>query len=72
MLVPETIGPIAAIKEIPFALKMARAGKVPNPLKPHKAKKLDEVKRLNKLIAEQEKQQREAAAAGRRPVTTSK
>jgi len=63
-LVPETIGPIGAIKEIPFALKMAKAGKVPNPLKPHKAKKLDEVKRLNKLIAEQEKQQREAAAAG--------
>jgi succinate dehydrogenase / fumarate reductase iron-sulfur subunit len=63
-LVPETIGPIGAIKEIPFALKMAKAGKVPNPLKPHKAKKLDEVKRLNKLIAQQEKQQREAAAAG--------
>ena len=44
-LVPETIGPIAAIKDVPFALQLARAGKVPNPLKPHKAKKLDEVKR---------------------------
>jgi succinate dehydrogenase / fumarate reductase iron-sulfur subunit len=58
-LVPETVGPIAAIKEIPFAMKMVRAGKVPNPLKPHKAPKLDEVRRLNKLVGEQEKQQLE-------------
>jgi len=49
-LVPKTIGPIAAIKDIPFALQLARAGKVPNPLSSHKAKENDEVKRLWKLL----------------------
>ena len=63
-LVPETVGPVNAIKEIPFALRLARAGKVPNPLKPHKAKKLDEVRKLNKLIESQERATLEAANAG--------
>jgi succinate dehydrogenase / fumarate reductase iron-sulfur subunit len=67
-LVPETIGAVNAIKEIPFALKMVRAGKVPNPLKPHKAKKLDEVRKLHKLLTKNEKQELEQAKAGpRRP-----
>jgi succinate dehydrogenase iron-sulfur subunit len=63
-LVPETVGALAAIKEIPFAMKMVRAGKVPNPLKPHKAGKLDEVRRLNTLIGDQEKQALEAVHRG--------
>jgi succinate dehydrogenase / fumarate reductase iron-sulfur subunit len=63
-LVPETVGPVNAIKEIPFALRLARAGKVPNPLKPHKAKKLDEVRKLNKLIQSQEQATLAAANAG--------
>ena len=58
-LVPETIGAIAAIKDIPFALKLARAGKVPNPLKPHKAKKLDEVKQAEQAVGQQEKEELE-------------
>jgi succinate dehydrogenase / fumarate reductase iron-sulfur subunit len=67
-LVPETVGAINAIKEIPFALRLARAGKVPNPLRPHKAKKLDEVRKLHKLIESQEQEARKAATAGpRRP-----
>jgi succinate dehydrogenase / fumarate reductase iron-sulfur subunit len=52
-LVPKTIGPIAAITQIPFALQLARAGKVPNPLAPHKAKDNAEVKRLWQLIEAQ-------------------
>jgi succinate dehydrogenase / fumarate reductase iron-sulfur subunit len=63
-LVPETVGPIAAIKEIPFALKMVRAGKVPNPLRPHKADKLDEVRRLEKLVAEQEREELQEVKRG--------
>ena len=48
-------------------MKMARAGKVPNPLKPHKAKKLDEVKKLNKLIADPgEAAARDERRSGRR------
>ena len=31
---PRTIGPVAALMDVPFALRLARAGKVPNPLKP--------------------------------------
>jgi succinate dehydrogenase / fumarate reductase, iron-sulfur subunit len=63
-LVPETIGAVNAIKEIPFALKMVRAGKVPNPLRPHKAKKLDEVRKLHKLLKTQEAAARDERRAG--------
>jgi succinate dehydrogenase / fumarate reductase iron-sulfur subunit len=54
-LVPKTIGPIAALKDVPFALRLARAGKVPNPLSAHKAKDNDQVKRLWKMLEEQDK-----------------
>jgi succinate dehydrogenase / fumarate reductase iron-sulfur subunit len=63
-LVPETVGAVNAIKDIPFALQLVRVGKVPNPLKPHKAKKLDEVRKLHKLIGTQENEARAAANAG--------
>ena len=63
-LVPETVGAVNAIKDIPFALQLVRVGKVPNPLKPHKAKKLDEVRKLHTLIEKQEKEARAAASAG--------
>ena len=63
-LVPETVGAVNAIKDIPFALQLVRVGKVPNPLKPHKAKKLDEVRKLHTLIETQEKEARKAANAG--------
>ena len=62
-LVPKTIGPINAIKDIPFALQLARAGKVPNPLSPHKAKDNDEVKRLWKLLEKEAKGQPRRATA---------
>ena len=61
-LVPKTIGPANAIKDIPFALQLARAGKVPNPLSPHKAKDNDEVKRLWKLLEKEAKGQARARA----------
>jgi succinate dehydrogenase / fumarate reductase, iron-sulfur subunit len=51
-LVPYT-DPLKAM-DIKFAMQMARAGKVPNPLKPHRAKKLDEVRKLHKLLKGQE------------------
>ena len=47
---PRTIGPIKAIQDVPFALGLARAGKVPNPLSTHKAKDNAEVKELWKLL----------------------
>jgi succinate dehydrogenase / fumarate reductase iron-sulfur subunit len=60
-LVPKTIGPIAAITQLPFALQLARAGKVPNPLAPHKAKDNAEVKRLWKLLEAQAPKHKERA-----------
>jgi hypothetical protein len=44
-------------------LQLARAGKVPNPLSPHKAKDNDEVKRLWKLLEKEAKGQPRRATA---------
>jgi succinate dehydrogenase / fumarate reductase iron-sulfur subunit len=63
-LVPETLGAIGSIREMPLALKLVRAGKVPNPLRPHKARKLDEVRRLHKLLEKDEKAERRKREAG--------
>jgi hypothetical protein len=41
--------------DVPFALRLARAGKVPNPLSAHKAKDNDQVKRLFKLLEAESK-----------------
>ena len=60
-LVPKTIGPLGALKEIPFALQLMRAGKVPNPLSPHKAKDNAEVKRLWKRLEQQTPRHQERA-----------
>jgi succinate dehydrogenase / fumarate reductase, iron-sulfur subunit len=54
-LVPKTIGPIGALKDVPFALRLAKVGKIPNPLSPHKAKNNDQVKRLWKLLEAENK-----------------
>ena len=50
--------------DVKFALNLARAGKVPNPLKPHRAKKLDEVRKLHKLLKTQEAEARDDRRAG--------
>ena len=57
-------GPIGAIQQIPFALQLARAGKVPNPLAPHKAKDNAEVKRLWKLLESQTPKHKDRATRG--------
>jgi succinate dehydrogenase / fumarate reductase iron-sulfur subunit len=61
-LVPYT-DPLKAM-DVKFALNLARAGKVPNPLKPHRAKKLDEVRKLHKLLKTQEAEARDERRAG--------
>jgi succinate dehydrogenase / fumarate reductase iron-sulfur subunit len=52
-LVPKTQGVIAAIKEVKFALKLFRHGKVPPPIPPHVADKVDQARALHKLVQEQ-------------------
>ena len=61
-LVPYT-DPLKAM-DVKFAMQMARAGKVPNPLRPHRAKKLDEVRKLHKVLKTQEKDARAQKRAG--------
>jgi succinate dehydrogenase / fumarate reductase iron-sulfur subunit len=61
-LVPYT-DPLKAL-DVKFAMQLARAGKVPNPLKPHRAKKLGEVRKLHKLLKGQEAALRDEKRAG--------
>jgi succinate dehydrogenase / fumarate reductase iron-sulfur subunit len=52
-LVPKTQGVVAAIKEIGFALDLAKHGKVPPPVPPHVAKDVNEARRLYDLVKQQ-------------------
>jgi succinate dehydrogenase / fumarate reductase iron-sulfur subunit len=49
-LVPKTQGTISAIKQIGFALNLARHGKVPPPFPPHVAKDVQEARALHDLV----------------------
>jgi succinate dehydrogenase / fumarate reductase iron-sulfur subunit len=52
-LVPKTQGTISAVKQIGFALNLAKHGKVPLPFPPHVAKDVDEARALRVLVQEQ-------------------
>jgi succinate dehydrogenase iron-sulfur subunit len=55
-LVPKTQGVVEAIKQIGFALNLAKHGKVPPPIPPHVAKDVREARLLHDLIKEQGRQ----------------
>jgi len=52
-LVPKTQGVISAIKEVKFALKLFRHGKVPPPIPPHVAENVNEARALHELVRTQ-------------------
>jgi succinate dehydrogenase iron-sulfur subunit len=52
-LVPKTQGVVEAVKQIGFALNLARHGKVPPPFPPHVAKDVREARALHDLVREQ-------------------
>ena len=52
-LVPKTQGVISAIKEVKFALKLFRHGKVPVPVPPHVAENVREARALHELVRAQ-------------------
>jgi len=54
-LVPKTIGIFGALKEIRFALRLARHGKVPSPFPRHKARNVDQARKLAAIVAKQER-----------------
>jgi len=55
-LVPKTQGVVASIKQMRFALSLARHGKVPPPFPPHVAKDVREARNLRKLVRMQDRQ----------------
>ncbi len=52
-LIPKTQGILTSIKQIGFALDLARHGKVPPPFPPHVAKDVKEARLLHELVKEQ-------------------
>ncbi len=52
-LVPKTQGVVSAIKEVKFAMGLARRGKVPPPFPPHVAEGVGESRALYDLVSEQ-------------------
>jgi hypothetical protein len=52
-LVPKTQGVVSAVKEIGFALNLAKKGKVPPPFPPHVAKDVGEARALHELVRQQ-------------------
>jgi hypothetical protein len=55
-LVPKTQGVAKSLKEVKFAMGLAKHGKVPPPFPPHVAKHVDEARALHDLLQEQGKQ----------------
>jgi heterodisulfide reductase subunit C len=54
-LVPKTQGIVESIKQVRFALGLARVGKVPPPFPPHVARDVRESRRLYDLLGEQDR-----------------
>src|SRR5438445_1614699 len=54
-LVPKTQGVVSSIKEIKFAMSLARRGKVPPPVPPHVAEKVDEARALYDIVSTQDR-----------------
>ncbi len=52
-LVPKTQGIVASLRQLPFAIRLARHGKVPPPFPPHVAKDVAEARALHDLVKQQ-------------------
>ena len=52
-LVPKTQGVVSAIKQVKFAMKLARHGKVPLPFPPHVAEDVNQARALRDIVQEQ-------------------
>jgi succinate dehydrogenase / fumarate reductase iron-sulfur subunit len=65
-LVPKTQGVISAISQMKFAMGLAVKGKVPPPIPPHVADKVDESRALHKIVKEQGRAGYEGIVQGER------
>jgi hypothetical protein len=52
-LVPKTQGVVSSIKQMKFAMNLARRGKVPPPFPPHVADRVKEARALHNLVRDQ-------------------
>ena len=64
-LVPKTQGVVSAIKQIKFAMKLARHGKVPLPFPPHVAENVNQARALRDILEEEGLQGRARHRPGR-------
>jgi succinate dehydrogenase iron-sulfur subunit len=55
-LVPKTQGVVSSIKQMKFAMGLARRGKVPPPFPPHVAEGVDEARALHEIVRTQDRQ----------------
>ena len=55
-LVPKTQGVAKSLKEVKFAMGLAKHGKVPPPFPPHVAKHVDEARALYDVVKQQDEQ----------------
>jgi len=54
-LVPKTQGVVSSIKQMKFAMSLARHGKVPPPVPPHVARDVDEARKLHQIVNSQDR-----------------
>jgi succinate dehydrogenase / fumarate reductase iron-sulfur subunit len=54
-LVPKTQGIVSSIKQMKFAMTLAKHGKVPPPIPPHVADKVDEARALHEIVGAQDR-----------------
>jgi succinate dehydrogenase iron-sulfur subunit len=55
-LVPKTQGIVSSIKQMKFAMRLARHGKVPLPVPPHVAEDVNQARALRDLVQEQDRE----------------
>ncbi len=63
-LVPKTQGVVSSVKQIKFAMSLARRGKVPPPVPPHVAQDVKEARALYNLVKEQGREGAEGIVQG--------
>jgi succinate dehydrogenase iron-sulfur subunit len=68
-LVPKTQGVVSSIKEIKFAMSLAKRGKVPPPIPPHVAEGVKESRALYDLVKQQDRQGAQGIVQGERALS---
>jgi hypothetical protein len=68
-LVPKTQGVVSSVKQMKFAMNLARHGKVPPPFPPHVAKDVGESRKLYNIVKSQDRQGAAGIVQGERALS---